>query len=101
SSAPALVQPAHLLELVRVRAVVVRAWDLEERRQALELRMREEDAELAAEHALADVRVAVAVRAERIARVVDVQRTQAVEADPIVELLEQLVDDHALRDVDP
>src|SRR4051812_41146262 len=98
--APALVEAAHLLELVRVGAVVVRPGDFEERGQALKPRVREEDAELAAEHTLADVRVSVAVRTERVPRVVDVQRAQAVEADQVVELVEQIVDDLALRDVD-
>jgi hypothetical protein len=45
---------------------------LEHRGQALEARTAEEDAELLAEHALADVRVAVAVGAERRLGVVHV-----------------------------
>ena len=49
-------------------------------------RVREELAELLAELALADVRVPVAIRAERRAGVVDVQRAQPVEPDRAVEL---------------
>ena len=48
----------------------------------------EEHAELLAELALEDVRVPVAVRAERGGGVVDVQRAQPVEADRRVELVE-------------
>src|SRR5262245_44900198 len=46
--------------------------------------MGEEDPELVAHEALADVVVAVAVRAERFLRVVDVQGLEAVEADLVV-----------------
>ena len=69
--------------------MAVGAGNLEIGRQALELRMREEDAELFADQALADVVVPVAVRPERRLRVVHVQRPQPVEADPLVDLAEQ------------
>ena len=77
---------SQLLHLGRVRAVAVRAGDLEQRRQALERRMGEEDGQAVADLALADVRVPVAVRAERRRRVVHVQGAQPVEADPVVHL---------------
>src|SRR5215212_11606737 len=80
-----------LLDLIRVRAVAVRARDLEHGGQILERGVSQEDAELLAEQTLADVRVPVAVRAERRLGVVDVQRTQPVEADPLVELVEDAI----------
>ena len=52
-------------------------------------RVREEGAEPLAELALEHVRVPVAVRAERRGRVVDVQRAQAVEPDPGVDLVQR------------
>ena len=63
-----------------------RPGNLEQRGQALQLRVAEEDAELLADQAVADVLVPVAVRAERRLRVVHVQAAQAVEADLAVEL---------------
>jgi hypothetical protein len=60
--------------LLRVGPVAIRAGNLEVGRQTLELRMREEDAELLAEQAVADVVVAVSIRPERGLRVVHVQR---------------------------
>jgi hypothetical protein len=64
---------SQLRDLVRVRAVTVLAWNLENRGQALEARVGQEDPELVAEDALADVRVAVAVRAQLRLGVVHVQ----------------------------
>ena len=66
--------------------------DLEQRGQALEGGMAEEDAEPLAELALEDVRVPVAVRPERRLRVVQVQAAQPVEADVAVELLDERVE---------
>jgi hypothetical protein len=79
-------------DLLRVRAVPVRSGNLQERRQPLELRMCQEDAEILAEQAFADVVVAVAVRAERRLRVVRVQRAQSVESDQLVELSEDAIE---------
>jgi len=66
---------------------VARPGNLEQRGQALQLRMGEKDAELLSEKAVADVVVAVAVRAERRLRVVDVQRPQPVEPDLPVDVV--------------
>jgi hypothetical protein len=52
--------------------VAVASRDLQQRGEALQLRVAEEDAELLAEQAVADVLVAVEVRAERRLRVVHV-----------------------------
>jgi len=52
--------------------VPVRSGNFQERRQALELRMCQENAEVLAEQAFADVVVAVAIRAEWRLRVVRV-----------------------------
>jgi len=61
----------------------------------------EEDAEPFAHEAGADVRVAVAVRAERRGGVVHVQAAQALEADPPVDLAERRVEKGRVGDVDP
>src|SRR3954465_14161154 len=58
----------------------------------LELRMGDEDAQVLAEHPVADVVVAVAVGAEWRLRVVHVQRAKAIEADLLVLLGEHLVE---------
>src|SRR5437763_15402216 len=92
TSRPAGVQLFQLPHLVRVRALVVLSGHLEQRRESLEPRVREEDAELFAEQALLDVRVPVAVRAERRRGVVHVQRAQPVEPDPAVEVVDELVE---------
>ena len=62
--------------------------------------MREEGAEALAELALEHVRVPVAVRAERRRRVVDVQRAQPVEPDPVVDLGERRRHGVRIADVD-
>jgi hypothetical protein len=94
------VEVAELLNLVRVRSVAVGARDLEDRRQPLELRMREEDAHPVADLALEDVGVPVAVRAERRAGVVYVQRPQPVEPDALFDLVHAGVERRAIGDVD-
>ena len=68
---------------------VARARHLEVGAELLERRMGEERAEALADLALEDVRVAVAVRAERGRAVVHVQRAQAVEPDRLVDLVDQ------------
>src|SRR5437764_358597 len=78
TSRPAGVQLFQLPHLVGVGAMAVRARHLEQRREALEPRVREEDAELLADQALADVRVPVAVRPERRGRVVHVEDAEPV-----------------------
>ena len=55
--------------------------------------MGQEGAEALAELAFEDVRVPVAVRAEWGGAVVDVQCTQAVEADRLVDLCHERVDE--------
>src|SRR6185503_11529939 len=94
--APALdalvVQVAELVDLPGVDAVPVGARHLEHRREALEGLVREEDAELVPDEALADVRVAVAVRAEPRQRVVHVQHAEPVEPDPVVDLLDEPIE---------
>ena len=81
----------------RTRAVDVLAIDglarcarpLEHARQALEARLGQERGDaLAADLAVAEVGVAVAVGAQRRRRVVDVQRAEPVEPDDAVELVE-------------
>src|SRR5437588_1581498 len=94
------VEVTQLLDLLGVGSVTVLAGDLEHDRQVLQLRMREEDAEAFAHHALADVVVAVAVRAERRLRVVCMQRTEAIEADPLVDVAQCGVERFGVGDVD-
>jgi hypothetical protein len=81
------VKGPELAYLVGVRAVSVLSGYLEDRRQALEPRVGEEDAELLAEHAIANVGVPVAIGSELRRSVVRVQRAQAVEADSLVDLV--------------
>src|SRR5207247_10746292 len=85
ASRPAPVELAELGDLGRVRAFLVLARDLEVDGQVLEARMREEGAEALAELALEDVRVAIAVRAERRRGGVHVQRAQPGEPDARVD----------------
>jgi hypothetical protein len=69
------VEVPELAHLVRVRPVAVLSRHLQDRRQVLQARVRKEDAELLAQHAFADVRVAIPVRAEVGCSVVDVQHS--------------------------
>jgi hypothetical protein len=62
------------------------AGNLEVRRQLLQLRVREEDAELLAHQPVADVVVPVSVRAERHLGVVHVQAAEPVEPDRAIQL---------------
>ena len=73
-------QLAEALDLGGIRPVPVRSGNLEDGREPLELRVREEEAEVLAHFALADVGVAVPVRTEPGGGVVHVQSAQAVEA---------------------
>src|SRR5215203_431457 len=81
-----------LRDLVRVRPVPVRPRDLEYRGKSLQPRVAQEHRELLSEQAILHVGVPVAVRPERCGRVVYVQRTQAVEPDLPVELVEDRVE---------
>src|SRR4051794_35848121 len=76
---PAFAQRPRQRELLGGRAGVLRPGRLEHERQALEARLGEEHrAAVLAQLALADVRVAVDVGAERLLGVVEVQRAQAL-----------------------
>ena len=75
------------------------ARNLEQRRQSLELRVGEEDAELLAEQAVADVFVPVEVRAERRLRVVHMQAAEPVEADQPVDFFDDAVELGGVCDV--
>ena len=78
-------QGAHFLELFGADAFSVDPRHLEVGAQVLQRRVGEEGAEALAELALEDVRVPVAVRAERRGAVVDVERAQPVEPDRLVD----------------
>ena len=87
--APQLLRQRHVLG----RGTAVVAPGLEHARQLLEARLGEEHgAALVAELALAHDRVPVAVGSERDHRIVDVQRSEALEPDDAVELVEHLVE---------
>src|SRR5581483_2079586 len=88
-SGSACPQLLRLPDLAGIRAFVLRAGHLEHGRQALQPVVSEEHAELLAEDSLADVRVAVAVRAERRCAVVHVERAQTLEPDRLVDLVEE------------
>src|SRR5436305_11034901 len=92
SGQPALPQILRLPELGGVRAVAGRACGFEHRGEALQARVREEDAHLLADLSLEDVRVPVAVRSERRFGVVDVERAELLEPDRGVELVEARVE---------
>jgi len=81
--------------------VAVLPGNLEERRQLLQLWMCEEDPQVFAEHAVADVRVPVSVRGQRSLRVVRVQGAQPFEADVLVDLGEHAIELGSPRDVVP
>src|ERR1051325_3907740 len=88
---PALAQRPAQLQLLLGRPLLVRAGRLEDHRQAVEARLAEEDrAAVLAQLALADVGVAVAVGAQLALGVVEVQRAEAVEADDVVALVQDL-----------
>jgi hypothetical protein len=95
------VQVLEALNLRCVRAVAVGPRRLENCGQALQPRVREEDAEPLAHEPGADVRMAIAVRAERRSGVVHVQAAQPVEADLCLHLGDCLVEDSRIGDVDP
>ena len=85
--------PPDALHLLDVGAVAIWAGHLEDARQLLKRGMPEHVAKaLLADLPLTDVGVAVAVRAERDHRVVDVQAAEALDADHAVELVEHAVD---------
>src|SRR5580765_5625738 len=99
-SGGAVVELTKLADLLGVRALAVLAGNLEHGRQSLQPRMREEDSQPFPDQPVADVVVPVAVRAERRLGVVGVQCTQAIQADAVVEVGEQGVEDNGIGDVD-
>jgi len=94
------VEVAELLDLVRIRSVAVRARNLENRRQPLQLRVAEEDAHAFGDLTLAEVRMTVAVRVERRAGVVHVECPQSIEANALLDLVHADVQRRAVRHVD-
>src|SRR5829696_750862 len=81
--------------------MVVGAWGLHHGGEALHGLGGQEGAHPLAELALEHVRVPVAVRPERRGRVVDMQRSEAVEPDPLLHLLEDAAEGLRLPDLDP
>ena len=81
-----LAKPRHL---GGVRTVTVRAGRLEKSRQPLECRVPEEHGEAFAHESVEHVRVTVAIRAHRCGGVVDVKHAKPLEADPVVDLLDE------------
>src|SRR3954454_3247250 len=96
---PTGVQLAQLSDLVRVRAGLVLAGNLEIGAQMLERGMSEEGTQALAHRAFEDVRVAVAVRPALRRAVVDVQRPDPVAAHAAVDLRDELVDAAGLGDL--
>src|SRR5262245_3026806 len=84
---------------MHVRSLAGLTVRLHYRRQLLEPWVAQEDRELVADQPFADVRVAVAVRAERRLRVVHVERPQPVEPDQPIEVVEEPVQDGGVGDV--
>ena len=93
-------QVLEALDLGCVRTVTVRPGGLQDGGEALDAGVREEGAEAFAHLATADVRVPVAVRPQLGGRVVDVEATEPVEADPLVDLAEGRVVGLRIGDVD-
>src|SRR3954447_2337009 len=85
------VDVTQLLDLVGVRPVAVGAGNFEDDGQLLHCGVREEHADPFAHHAVPDVVVAVAVRAERRLRVVRMEHAQPIEADPRVDVAQKRV----------
>src|SRR5919204_2187336 len=94
---PARVELTQLPNLVGVRAFAVYSGNLEQHRKLLQPRVSEERAESFTHQPFADVLVAVPVRAEGRLRVVRVQCAQAVEADLLVQVVEQRVECGGVR----
>src|SRR5262249_48010061 len=85
-----LAQLAHLRDVGRLHGLPLDAGPLEDRRQPLEARLRQErGAARLAELALPERRVAVAIRAERRLRVVHVDAAEA----SLAQVLDEVVDD--------
>ena len=84
-----------------VRPLAGLTLGLDHRRELLQPRISEEDRELVPDQSLADVRVPVAVRAERRLRVVHVEGAQPVEPDQLVELVQQRVERRRVGHVVP
>jgi hypothetical protein len=93
------VELAQLADLVRVGAVAVGPGHFEDRRQVLEPRIREEQPEVVADEALAEVRVAIPIGAELGRRVVDMEGPESIEADRLVDLVETGVESRRVGDV--
>src|SRR5919197_4588304 len=94
-------QALRCLHLLAIRAVPVRAWRLDERRQVVEPRLRQEHPKtLPTELTLAKVRVVVPVGAERDLRVVHVHADEALGSDLGVVLLHDDGQRLARRDVE-
>ena len=94
-------EAAQLCDLVGIGPVTVLAGDLEDGGEALQARIGEKHPELVREHAFPDVRVAVPIRAELRSSVVDVQRSEAVEADGLLDLVEAGVERGGIGHVHP
>src|SRR3954454_17528129 len=99
SAGPAGVQLTHLPDLLRIRALLVDARHLQVHREVLERRVGEEGAETLAHHPFEDIRVAVEVRSERGGAVVDMERPYAVDAEVVVDLLDERLDGLGVGDV--
>jgi glutamyl-tRNA synthetase len=91
---------AQLRDLVHVGAVAG-ARHLEVGAQRLERRLGQEDTEALADLALEDVRVPIAVRAERGRAVVDVERAEAIEPDRLGDLIDEPAEHDGIGDVVP
>ena len=74
--------------------------DLEERGEPLQLRVREEGAELLADQSVTDVLVPITIRPKRRLRVVCVQNPEPVETDPGIDVFQEHVQSSAVRHVD-
>jgi hypothetical protein len=92
-------QVAQLAHLARVRAMTILPGDFENRREPLEARVGEEDAELVTEHPFADVRVPIPVRPAARGRIVHVQGSKAVEPDRVLDFVEAGIEGGGIGDV--
>ncbi len=89
-----------LPQLVRVRAVAVGARSLENCREILDPRIGEKRRDAIPEEALPEVRMAIPIRAERRRCVVHVERTQSLDSDPRLDLVEKAGDGRRVGHVD-
>src|SRR5919201_2562705 len=97
---PSAVETPERLDRRSVGPLAARTVGLRDRGEVLQARVSEHGSHATADQALAGIGVAVAAGTERERGVVDVQAHQPVEPDPLVQLVDELVDAAGVADID-